>query len=152
MLPKLISQEKQPLQPPRDKEVVIIVEDVPEIIEVDENSPHEAPGEVPASEVQILDQKNGEKVVVGHEHKEELDFMGHELDLESNLGVQAHKHSADQLKPPVQEEVKKEDEEDIEASSGEEEKRKKDGEPGEGHPEDKKRKRDEKYDEKHSQK
>ena len=86
VLPKLISHESKPVQPPRDKEVVLIVEDVPEIIEVDENSPHEAPGEVPASEVQILDQKNGEKVVLGHEHKEELNLMGHELDVESNLG------------------------------------------------------------------
>jgi hypothetical protein len=102
--------------------------------------------------VQILYQKNGEKVIVAHENKEELNYMDHELDLESNLGKQPHKHSADQLKHPVQERVKEEEEEEIEVSSGDEEKRKKDGEPRECHPEDKKRKRDEKYDEKHSQK
>ena len=44
-----------------------------------------------------------------------------------------------------------EEEEQIEYSSGKE-KKKKDGEPGEGQPEYKNRKREEKYDEKHSQK
>ena len=99
----------------------MIEDDVPVAVNVDENSPHEAPGEVPASDLQILEKGNGEKEVAAHENKEELDYMGHVLDLESNLEKQVHKHSADQLKPHVQEEVK-EEEEDIEASSGEEEK------------------------------
>ena len=87
---------------------------------------------------------------MAHENKDELDYMGHQLDLEASTVVNVQKHSADQLEPHAQEEVK-EEEEEIENSSGEE-KKKEGGEPGEGHPEDKKRKRDEKYDEKHSQK
>ena len=105
---------------------------------------------MPASNLQIPGKGNGEKEVAAHENKDELDYMGHQLDLEASTVVNVQKLSADQLEPHAQEEVK-EEEEEIENSSGEE-KKKEGGEPGEGHPEDKTRKRDEKYDEKHSQK
>jgi len=48
VLPKLISHESKPSQVPRDKEVVVIEDDAPVVVNVDENSPHEAPAEVPA--------------------------------------------------------------------------------------------------------
>ena len=82
-----------------------------------------------------------------YDGKENMENM---IDLKSNLYTYFQKHIADQLNPTVQEE-QKEEEEEIENSSREE-KKKEGGEPREDHPEDKKRKRDEKYDEKHSQK
>lgn len=76
-----------------------------------------------------------------------LENMGNQLVIEIVLETDVHTHITNQMKPPEEEEMKREEERQ-ESSPG---KGKNNGESREGQQGDKMRKRDAKYEEKHSQ-